>query len=388
MKISLVAESRAGETRVGLTPDAVKSLIKDGWTVEVERGAGARSHFSDDAYREAGATITESPDGEVTVRVNPPTLEEVARLPEGSLHLSFLSPLLALDVVRALVERRVTVVRFDLLPRISRAQYMDALSSQATVSGYRSALEAAHHLDRFFPLLTTAAGTIRPAKVLVMGVGVAGLQAIATAKRLGARVRAYDVRSAAKEEAESAGATFVDLGVTADAAGGYARELTEEEKARQQAALVEEVAAADVIITTAAVPGRKAPILLTSAMVEAMADGSLIVDMAADGGGNCELTVAGEVVTHRGVQVVGLSNPPAAMGRHASTMYANNVVKLLALYGHGEVAPDWSDEVVAGTTLTSGGRVHHRPTAEALGVEAVPVIVPTPTETADAEESK
>lgn len=388
MKISLVAESRAGETRVGLTPDAVKSLIKDGWTVEVERGAGARSHFSDDAYREAGATITESPDGEVTVRVNPPTLEEVARIPEGSLHLSFLSPLLALDVVRALVERRVTVVSFDLLPRISRAQYMDALSSQATVSGYRSALEAAHHLDRFFPLLTTAAGTIRPAKVLVMGVGVAGLQAIATAKRLGARVRAYDVRSAAKEEAESAGATFVDLGVTADAAGGYARELTEEEKARQQAALVTEVAAADVIITTAAVPGRKAPTLLTTAMVEAMADGSLIVDMAADGGGNCELTVAGEVVDHRGVSVVGLSNPPAAMGRHASTMYANNVVKLLALYGHGEVAPDWADEVVAGTTLTSGGRVHHRPTAEALGVEAVPVIVPTPTETADAEESK
>ncbi len=385
MKISLVAESRAGETRVGLTPEAVKSLIKDGWSVEVERGAGVRSHFSDDAYREVGAEVTDRPDGEVTVRVNPPTLEEVARLPEGSMHLSFLSPLLALDVVRALVERRITVASFDLVPRISRAQYMDALSSQATVSGYRSALEAAHHLDRFFPLLTTAAGTIRPAKVLVMGVGVAGLQAIATAKRLGARVRAYDVRSAAKEEAESAGATFVDLGVTADAAGGYARELTDEEKARQQAALVDEVAAADVIITTAAVPGRKAPILLTTAMVEAMADGSLIVDMAADGGGNCELTVAGEVVDHHGVSVVGLSNPPAAMGRHASTMYANNVVKLLALYGHGEVAPDWADEVVAGTTLTSGGRVHHRPTAEALGVEAVPV---APTEPADAEESK
>ncbi len=387
MKISLVAESRAGETRVGLTPEAVKSLIKDGWSVEVERGAGVRSHFSDDAYREVGAEVTDRPDGEVTVRVNPPTLEEVARLPEGSMHLSFLSPLLALDVVRALVERRITVASFDLVPRISRAQYMDALSSQATVSGYRSALEAAHHLDRFFPLLTTAAGTIRPAKVLVMGVGVAGLQAIATAKRLGARVRAYDVRSAAKEEAESAGATFVDLGVTADAAGGYARELTDEEKARQQAALVDEVAAADVIITTAAVPGRKAPILLTTAMVEAMADGSLIVDMAADGGGNCELTVAGEVVDHHGVSVVGLSNPPAAMGRHASTMYANNVVKLLALYGHGEVAPDWADEVVAGTTLTSGGRVHHRPTAEALGVEAVPV-APAPTEPADAEESK
>jgi proton-translocating NAD(P)+ transhydrogenase subunit alpha len=377
MKISLVAESRAGETRVALSPEAVRALVKDGWSVEVERGAGVRSHFTDDAYREAGAEVTDAPAGQVTLRVNPPTPDEVRRLPEGSLHLSFLSPLLALDVVRALVERRITAVSFDLLPRISRAQYMDALSSQATVSGYRSALEAAEHLDRFFPLLTTAAGTIRPAKVLVMGVGVAGLQAIATAKRLGARVRAYDVRSAAKEEAESAGATFVELGVTADAAGGYARELTDEEKARQQAALVEEVAGADVIITTAAVPGRKSPILLTTSMVEAMAEGSLIVDMAADGGGNCELTRAGEVVEHGGVKIVGLANPPAAMGRHASTMFANNVVKLLGLFGHGEVAPDWNDEIVLGTTLTSNGQVHHGPTAEALGVAAVAITAPS-----------
>lgn len=394
MKISLVAESRAGETRVALSPDAVKTLVKDGWSVEVERGAGVLSHFSDDAYREAGAEVTDAPVGEVTLRVNPPTVEEARRLPEGSLHLSFLSPLLALDVVRVLVERRVTAVSFDLVPRISRAQYMDALSSQATVSGYRSALEAAVHLDRFFPLLTTAAGTIRPAKVLVMGVGVAGLQAIATAKRLGARVRAYDVRSAAKEEAESAGATFVDLGVTAEAAGGYARELTDAEKAAQQAALVSEVAASDVIITTAAVPGRRSPILLTAAMVEAMADGSLIIDMAADGGGNCELTRAGEIVEHQGVKIVGLSNPPATMGRHASTMYANNVVKLLGLFGHGEVAPDWNDEIVLGTTLTSGGKVHHAPTAEALGVPAEPAVAPAapaapesaPTEPAPTEE--
>ena len=374
MKISLYRESRAGETRVALTPDAVKALVADGWTVEVQRGAGALAHFSDDAYSQVGAVIVDSPAGDVNLRVNPPTLSEVAALPEGSTHLSFLSPLLAIDVVRAMNERRITILSFDLLPRISRAQYMDALSSQATVSGYRAALAGATHFDRFFPLLTTAAGTIRPAKVLVMGVGVAGLQAIATAKRLGSKVRAYDVRSAAKEEAESAGAVFVKLGVTADAAGGYARELTDEERAQQQAALLSEVANADIVITTAAVPGRKAPILLTSAMVEAMSEGSLVIDMAADGGGNCELTVAGEVVDHHGVRIVGLANPPAQMGASASFMYANNVLKLLALFGaKGTLAPDWSDEVVVGVTVARDGQVNHAATAEALGVDRVEI---------------
>ena len=377
MKISLFRESRAGETRVALTPDAVTTLVGDGWTVEVQRGAGALAHFSDDAYSQVGATIVEAPAGDVNLRVNAPTLEEVAALPEGSTHLSFLSPLLAVDVVRAMNERRITILSFDLLPRISRAQYMDALSSQATVSGYRAALAGASYFDRFFPLLTTAAGTIRPAKVLVMGVGVAGLQAIATAKRLGSKVRAYDVRSAAKEEAESAGAVFVKLGVTADAAGGYARELTDEERAQQQAALLSEVANADIVITTAAVPGRKAPILLTAAMVEAMGEGSLVIDMAADGGGNCELTVAGDVVEHRGVRIVGLSNPPAQMGASASFMYANNVLKLLALFGtKGTLAPDWSDEVVIGVTVARDGGINHAPTAEALGVERVAISAP------------
>ncbi|MGA2432814.1 MAG: NAD(P) transhydrogenase subunit alpha [Acidimicrobiales bacterium] len=374
MKIALFKESRAGETRVALTPDAVKSLVSDGWEVVVQRSAGARSHFTDEAYQAVGATIADSPAGDVNLRVNPPTLDEVRALPEGSLHLSFLSPLLAQDIVKALNDRRVTTLSFDLLPRISRAQYMDALSSQATVSGYRAALAGAQHFDRFFPLLTTAAGTIRPAKVLVMGVGVAGLQAIATAKRLGAKVRAYDVRSAAKEEAESAGAVFVKLGVTADAAGGYARELTDEERAQQQAALLSEVAAADVVITTAAVPGRKSPILLTTAMVEAMGEGSLVIDMAADGGGNCELTKAGEVVEHHGVRVVGLSNPPAEMGASASFMFANNVLKLLALFGSkGQLNPDWNDEVVIGVTVARDGKVNHAPTAEALGVEHVAI---------------
>jgi NAD(P) transhydrogenase subunit alpha len=381
MKISLFRESRAGETRVALTPDAVKALVGDGWSVEVQRGAGALAHFSDDAYSQVGATIVDSPAGDVNLRVNAPTLDEVAQLPEGSTHLSFLSPLLATDVVRAMNERRVTILSFDLLPRISRAQYMDALSSQATVSGYRAALAGATHFDRFFPLLTTAAGTIRPAKVLVMGVGVAGLQAIATSKRLGAKVRAYDVRSAAKEEAESAGAVFVKLGVTADAAGGYARELTEEERAQQQAALLSEVANADIVITTAAVPGRKAPILLTTAMVEAMGEGSLVIDMAADGGGNCELTVAGQVLEHHGVRVVGLANPPAQMGASASFMYANNVLKLLALFGaKGELSPDWSDEVVVGVTVARNGEINHAPTAEALGVERVAISAPKESE--------
>ncbi|MGA7836255.1 MAG: NAD(P) transhydrogenase subunit alpha [Acidimicrobiales bacterium] len=374
MKIALFKETRPGETRVALTPDAVKTFVADGWQVDVERGAGRLAHYTDEAYQAAGATIVDAASGDVNLRVNPPSVEEANRLKEGSLHLSFLSPLLALDVVKALNERQVTVASFDLLPRISRAQYMDALSSQATVSGYRSALAGATHLDRFFPLLTTAAGTIRPAKVLVMGVGVAGLQAIATSKRLGARVRAYDVRSAAKEEAESAGAIFVQLGVTADAAGGYARELTPEEREEQQKALTGEVAESDVVITTAAVPGRKSPILVTTAMVDAMAEGSLIIDMAADGGGNCELTKAGEVVEHGGVRIVGLTNPPAEMGTHASFMYSNNVVKLLALFGaKGELNPDWSDEIVIGVTLARGGDVTHAATAEALGVTYVDI---------------
>jgi NAD(P) transhydrogenase subunit alpha len=374
MKIALFKESRPGETRVALTPDAVKTLVADGWSVDVESGAGQLAHFDDESYRAAGGTIVDAALGDVNLRVNAPTLEEVARVKEGSLHLSFLSPLLSLDVVKALNERKVTIASFDLLPRISRAQYMDALSSQSTVSGYRAALAGATYLDRFFPLLTTAAGTIRPAKVLVMGVGVAGLQAIATAKRLGARVRAYDVRSAAKEEAESAGATFVQLGVTADAAGGYARELTDEERQQQQAALLSEVANSDVVITTAAVPGRKAPILVTTAMVEAMAEGSLIIDMAADGGGNVDLTRVGEVVTHHGVRIVGLANPPAEMGTHASFLYANNVLKLLGLFGaKGELAPDWNDEIVIGVTIARDGAISHVATAEALGLTPTPL---------------
>jgi len=286
--------------------------------------------------------------------------------------LSFLQPAAAQDALRVLADRSATVFSFDLLPRISRAQSMDALSSQATVSGYRAGLTAAMHLARFFPMFMTAAGTVPPAKVLVMGAGVAGLQSIATARRLGAVVRAYDVRTAAKEEAESLGATFVDLGVSAEGAGGYARELSPEELDRQRAALAAEVAAADVVITTAAVPGRQAPVLVTAAMVDGMGPGSVLVDLAADSGGNCELTEAGKDVVRGGATIVGMANPPSGMPTHASFLYARNVMNLLALLGKdGTVAPDWDDEIVTGTCVLREGKPAHGPTAELLGLALV-----------------
>ena len=299
--MAVTTETRPGERRVALVPDVVKKLVGTGWEVCVQAGAGTEAAFSDNAYTEAGATV--APDAAATlsgaglvVRVNPPSAEDVAGLPQGAALLSFFGVAQAEDAVRALAAKQATVFSFDLLPRISRAQGMDALSSQATVSGYRAGLSAAEHLAKFFPMFMTAAGTVPPAKVLVMGVGVAGLQSIATARRLGAVVKAYDVRAAAKEEAESLGATFLDTGVSAEGTGGYARELTPEELDRQRAALAEEVGRSDVVITTAAVPGRKAPVLVTTSMVEGMAEGAVVVDMAADQGGNCELTKAGEVV--------------------------------------------------------------------------------------------
>ena len=259
---------------------------------------------------------------------------------------------------------------------------MDALSSQALVSGYRAGLEAAQRQTKFFPMFMTAAGTIPPAKVLIMGVGVAGLQAIATAKRLGAQVLAYDVRSAAKEEAESLGAKFLDLGVTAEGTGGYARELSAEELAAQQAALAKQISSCDVVITTAAVPGRKAPILVTAAMVDEMGPGSVIVDMAADGGGNCEVTVAGEAIVRGHCTVVGLTNPPSLMPTHASALYSRNVSNLLELFtAEGAVAPDWTDEIVIGTTIVRDGEAVNALAAVTLGVTHQPITVPeTPEE--------
>ena len=375
-------ESRPGETRVALTPDAVKRLVADGFEVAVQSGAGSVATFEDVAYTDAGATIAASAadacrGAAVVVRVNAPNPEEAALVDEGALHLSFLQAAASTGALKVLLERRVTAVSFDLVPRISRAQSMDALSSQATVSGYRSALAGAQRLAKFFPMFMTAAGTVPPAKVLVMGVGVAGLQAIATARRLGASVKAYDVRAAAKEEAESLGATFLDLGVSAEGTGGYARELTPEELAAQQAALASEVAASDVVITTAAVPGRRAPILLTADMVAKMGPGAVVVDMAADSGGNCELTKVGEEVRHHHAVVIGLANPPASMPTHASFLYARNVGNLLGLFASkGEVAPDWADEIVIGSTVVRDGSCTNKAVAELLGVAFAPIEAP------------
>jgi H+-translocating NAD(P) transhydrogenase subunit alpha len=370
-------ETRSGERRVALVPDVVKKLVGTGWEVCIQAGAGTEAAFSDAAYTEAGASVAPDAAGTaggagLVVRVNPPSADEVSQLPEGAAHLSFFGVAQSEDALRALAAKRATVFSFDLLPRISRAQSLDALSSQATVSGYRAGLSAAEHLAKFFPMFMTAAGTVPPAKVLVMGVGVAGLQAIATARRLGAVVKAYDVRAAAKEEAESLGATFLDTGVSAEGVGGYARELTPEELDRQREALADEVSRSDVVITTAAVPGRKAPVLLTASMVERMADGGVVVDMAADQGGNCELTRGGEIVERQGVRIVGMANPPSGMPTHASFLYARNVANVLALMGpEGTLAPDWDDEVVAGMCVLRQGAAVAPTAADLLGTTGV-----------------
>jgi NAD(P) transhydrogenase subunit alpha len=375
VKLAVVRESRPGEQRVAIVPEVAGKLVGSGIEVVVESGAGAAARFPDEQFRDVGATV--GPDAvsvlqgaAVVARVQPPTLEEVAALPSGVSLISFLQPVASTEIVQALAGKDATVYSLDLLPRISRAQSMDALSSQATVSGYRAGLSAAEHLAKFFPMFMTAAGTVPPAKVLVMGAGVAGLQAIATARRLGAVVRAYDVRAAAKEEVESLGARFVELPLeTQEGAGGYAKEQSAEYLAKQQELLAAEVAGSDVVITTAQIPGRTAPVLVTTAMVEGMADGSVIVDLAADSGGNCELSVAGEDVEFQGVTVVGLSNPPASMPTHASFLYARNIANFLGLLvKEGELAPDFEDEIVAGTCVVRNGSVVHGPTAEALGV--------------------
>jgi H+-translocating NAD(P) transhydrogenase subunit alpha len=373
VKLAVPTETRAGERRVALVPDVVKKLVAAGWDVVVQAGAGTEAAFSDNAYVEAGATV--APDLGATYReaglvvgVNAPDAQSAALVPQGAVVLSFFQPGQSVETLQTLARRGATVFSFDQLPRISRAQGMDALSSQSTVSGYRAGLTAAEHLAKFFPMFMTAAGTVPPAKVLVMGVGVAGLQAIATARRLGAVVKAYDVRAAAKEEAESLGATFLDLGVSAEGAGGYARELSEEELIRQRAALAAEVAASDVVITTAAVPGRTAPILVTEEMVDGMAQGAVIVDMAADSGGNCALTQAGVVVEHGGVHIVGMANPPSTMPTHASFLYARNVANVLGLMAaEGTLSPDWEDEIVAGMAVLRAGKAVSPGAIEVLG---------------------
>jgi NAD(P) transhydrogenase subunit alpha len=390
MILAVPKEMRSGETRVALVPEVAKRLVDQGFDVVVETGAGAAATFTDEAYQEAGARIggvgvATTAGAAAIIKVNAPSAQEAEGYPDGVLILSFLQIGQSTEALKVLAAKSATVVSFDLLPRISRAQSMDALSSQSTVSGYRSGLAAAEHLAKFFPMFMTAAGTVPPARVLVMGVGVAGLQAIATARRLGAQVLAYDVRAAAKEEAESLGAKFLDLGVTAEGTGGYARELTDEELAAQQVALAKEVATMDVVITTAAVPGRKAPILITSAMVDAMGPGSVIIDMAADGGGNVECMVAGEAVRRNHCTVVGLTNPPAGMPTHASFLYARNVFNLLELFSkEGSLDPDWTDEIVLGTTVLKDGVAVNAAAAEALGMTHQPIELPAATPTEEA----
>ena len=376
MKLAVPTETRPGEHRVGIVPEVCGRLTSAGVDVAVQAGAGAGAHFPDAAYADKGATLGELGSvlsGAVVVaKVQPPTTEEIPGLPEGITTVSFLQPASQLPVVQALAARGATVFSLDLLPRISRAQSMDALSSQATVSGYLAALAAAERLPKFFPMFMTAAGTVPPAKVLVLGAVVAGLQAIATARRLGAQVRAYDVRAAAKEEVQSLGAAFVELELESqEGSGGYAREQSEEFLARQRELIGNEVAAADVVITTAAVPGRKAPILVTTSMVDAMAEGSVVVDMAADGGGNCELSQPGQEILHDGVVVYGMTNPPASMPTHASFLYSRNVLNFLQLViADGELRPDFDDEVVAGTCVVRAGEIVHAPTAELVSKEA------------------
>ena len=323
MRVGVVTEQRAGERRVALVPDAVGKLLESGLEVAVERGAGAHAFATDEAYRDAGAEVVDDvlATSDVVLTVSPLTTEQAGRLRPGALTLGFLPVGANAELLAVLRERQVLAFAMEQVPRISRAQSMDALSSQALVAGYRAALVAAERLPRFFPLFMTAAGTVAPAKVLVLGAGVAGLQAIATARRLGAVVEAYDVRPSSADEVRSMGGTFLDLGLDSlEGSGGYAREMGEERAARQRELLTPYVGAADAVITTAAVPGRPAPLLVTTPMVEAMRPGSVVVDLAAESGGNCELSVAGQDVEHRGVLVHGMADVPSSMPVHASQL--------------------------------------------------------------------
>jgi NAD(P) transhydrogenase subunit alpha len=353
VRIGIPKEQSPGERRVALVPETIGRL-PEGVEVIVQAGAGELASFSDDAYREAGGQIGDPWEADVIAKVAAPSPDEAARLRTGQVLIAFLSPLTDTAGVERLSSAGVHGFALESVPRITRAQSMDALSSQATVSGYKAVLIAAERLPRFFPMLMTAAGTIPPAKVLVLGAGVAGLLAIATARRLGAVVSAFDVRPAVREQVESLGATFLDLGVQGEETeGGYARELTADQQAAQQAELQARIPLFDAVITTAAIPGRPAPTLITADAVRAMRAGSVIVDLAAESGGNCELTVAGEETVESGVNIVGLTNLPATMPTHASQLLSRNVAALLGLLVvDGAVSLDWDDEIVAGTCVT------------------------------------
>lgn len=364
MKVGTPKESVPDERRVALVPDTATRLKAAALEVSVESGAGAAAYITDDAYRQAGAEIVQSAlplleEADAVLKVEAPTVSEVGLIKSGAVLISFLQPATQGNVVRALAKRGVTAFSLELVPRISRAQSMDALSSQASVAGYKAVLIAAGRLGKFFPMLMTAAGTIPPARVLVMGAGVAGLQAIATARRLGAVVSAYDVRPAVKEEVQSLGATFIELALeTQEGEGGYAREQSEDFLRKQRELIGEHVARSDVVITTAAVPGRRAPLLVTGEMVKGMRPGSVIVDLAAETGGNVELTEVGKEVEVGGVAIIGTRNVPSTMPLHASQLYARNVANLLLhLVKDGAIVLDFEDEITKGSCVTHGGEI-------------------------------
>jgi len=380
MRIGVPKESAPGERRVALVPETVARLSKSSNEVIVERGAGQASAFPDRLYTEAGATIGDPWSAELVVKVAAPSQDELGRLREGTTLVGFLQPLVNHDLVRELVRRKVTALSMDAIPRVTRAQPMDALSSQATVAGYKAVLLAAAALPRFFPMLTTAAGTIPPAKALVIGAGVAGLQAIATARRLGAVVEAFDTRPVVKEQVQSLGAKFleIELGEQGEGAGGYAKELSDEAHRKEVELLAKAVKDNDIVVTTAAIPGRPAPKLITADMVRSMRPGSVIVDLAAETGGNCELTEPGRVIEVDGVRIDGTTNLPSTMPYHASQMYSRNVASLLGLLltKDGRLNLDLGDEVIKGTVITHDGAVVHEPTRKLVTVEAPPARTP------------
>lgn len=401
LQICIPRERRPGETRVAATPETVKNLIKLGAAVTVESGAGARAHISDERFEEAGASIQKNPravwsEADVLLTVGPLGTHEdlgsheAEALREGALVVGFLNPFGELDTARKLAERGVDSLAMELVPRISRAQSMDALSSQASIGGYKAVLLAASRLDRYFPLLMTAAGTIPPSRVVVMGAGVAGLQAIATAKRLGAVVEVSDIRPVVQEQVESLGGKFIELPLqeeSGEGEGGYAKEMGEDFLRRQREIVHRHVSDADVVITTALVPGKKAPMLVPRSMVEAMRPGAIVVDMAVAQGGNCELSKPDEEVEHEGVLILGPTNLPAQMPKDASLVYARNLYNLVSeAVREGELVLDLEDEVIAGALLTHGGGIHHPKVAEAAGVEPPsPPPSPEPTEAKEPE---
>ena len=374
MKVAIAKEIEYGEHRVAVIPDMAARLVKQGIEIWVEAGAGESSYFSNEAYEAAGAKIISDTatlwgEADVLMKVGVPKEHEINQMREGSVLISFLNPLGTPEVIQQLANRKITAFSMELIPRTSRAQSMDALSSQAGVAGYKAVLIAAAALPKFFPMLTTAAGTIRPAKVFVMGAGVAGLQAIATARRLGAVVEAFDIRPAVKEEVQSLGAKFIEVKLEEEtvAAGGYAKEISEASKQRTQEVVTEHVKNADVVITTAQVPGKKAPLLVTEEMVAQMNPGSVIVDLAAEQGGNCAGTEPGKDVVRHGVTIIGPINLPSSMPVHASQMYAKNVATLLQyMVKDGNLQLNFEDDIIGSTCVTHGGEILNQRVKDAL----------------------